>query len=343
MASPGLTTGPSFGNCSPYDSSIFVAVAGVTAAANFISLLANILVLFFIILFKRWSFFNQRLVLYLSLATIAGNVAGVLARVDYQNQTGQAYDNFCVFSGLLQQITSWMVLNAYICITTSLLMKAYFTIDLEKLDIVTILFIFASPVAINWIPLINKGYGPSGAWCWIRSVERSTCENYYYGVVLQLVLWYIPLYVVLGILIIIYSVVMIKLCLHRRKWKSLDPQAMSERRQALTYTLSLLAYPVIYFVANIFPLINRLQGLTKPRDPSPVLWFLSGIIYHQQGPGIAVAFLVSIRNRLNRVSITAAFAEWFHKVKIEEYPMSSDVREPSVGRYRLYKNEEYSE
>ena len=330
---------PENGSCSPYDTELYVAVASVSAASNFISLLANCLVLFLTILFKRWSFFNQRLVLYLSLATIGANIASIFGRVGYENQTGAAYNNFCIFSGFVLQVTMWMVLNAYICITASLLLKVLFVINLEKYDVAVFLVIFASPVAINWIPFIRLAYGRSGAWCWIRATEESSCKDFLFGSVLQLVLWYIPLYVILGILIIIYSVVVTKFCLFRRNWLELDPQADDiQRQQALKYSISLLAYPVIYFVTNIFPLINRVYNLVHPDKPSPALWFLTSILFPLQGVGIAVAFLLdrNVRKRLNATNFKAACAEWFKKPQIKDYPLLSEgVREESI-EYQKY-------
>ena len=311
------------GSCSPYDTAIYSIIVAVTVTSSILSLLANILVLFFIVLFKRWRYFNQRLVLYLSMATVCADVSSTLGLVQYDNQTGSTYNYFCMFSGFFFQITSWMVLNAYICITAALLLKLFFLVNLEKYDVAILLFVFASPITFNWIPFIKLAYGKAGAWCWIRSTEETNCDVFLFGQVLQLILWYVPLYAILGILIILYVVVVVKFFLHRRKRIKQDPLADNERRQALRYSISLLAYPVIYFAINIFPLINRAQELNNPTSPSPALWFLSGIFYPQQGMGIAVAFFLGsdVRKRMTVTNFRAAYAEWFRKPKIKEYPI----------------------
>ena len=326
------------GNCSPYDASIYSVVAAVTAASGAISLIANIFALALIILFQRWSFFDQRLVLYLILANILSATSNVLLRIDYNNEMDPPYEHFCQFSGFLAQITGWMVLNTYICITAFLLLKVNFNINPERLDIAAVLLIFASPLVIAWIPFVPNVYGKAGAWCWIKSVERNQhCETILVGQIMQILLWYLPLYLVLGALIVIYSIVVVKACRNKKKWR-IDQSDESERQKAVKYSLILMAYPLIYFITNIIPLINRLQGLFKPNDPSLVLWFLSGIFYPQQGTGVALIFLWSLRDMMRMSGIKSAWDKWFHRVKIKEYPAFTDA-EQSIAEYRYYKSE----
>ena len=107
------STGP---NCPPYDQKIYATVAVVAAASGFTSLLADCFVIFIIILFKKWKFFSQRLILYLAIAASMVSVATIIQRVDYDNQIGSFYSNFCAFSGFYSHISSWIFLNAIIAI-----------------------------------------------------------------------------------------------------------------------------------------------------------------------------------------------------------------------------------
>ena len=329
------------GNCSLFSSQIFYIVAVTSSVANFFSLLANIFVLLLIFLYKRWSFFHQRLILYLSISTVVAGLAGIFTRVDNQDEGGAVYDRFCVFAGFMLQVASWMVLDAYIAISASLLLKAFFSINLEtfKSDVVVVLFVFVFPFVFNWIPFINSAYGDTGAWCWIASIRESNCEVLLFGRVLQIVLWYFPLYAILCVLIIVYSMVLIRFCLYRRNGLSMDPKIASQRQQAIRFSASLLTYPIIYFVASILPLVNRIHGFIYPNQPSIPLWFLSGIIYPLQGLGIALAFLLDsgFRKRLNPTGVKAAFTEWFKKQRVVEYPMAEGDRERTM-EYHRYTN-----
>ncbi len=321
------TDSPQGTNCQVFNTGAFSAISIVSSISTIISLLAVSLIPFFIVLFKQWSFFNQRLILYLASASIVTLITYFLARFDYKG--------YCLFSAFASQLGAWMALNAYICITATLLLKVFFTINLEKLDIPVLLFIFASPFLFNWIPFVGGGYGQAGAFCWIRSTEEvnGTCKVHLFGQVMQLVLWYIPLYLVLSVMIILYIIILIKFYFHRRKWTNLDNQgADNTRKQALRYTVSLLAYPLVYFLIHIFPFINRIHGAANYNNPSPALWYLSTILYPQQGTGVALVFFFSVRKKLNLTKMKAAFDEWTHKTEIKEYPITQDV--DASGEYK---------
>ena len=314
---------PRITRCSAYDSDIYSTVATISLISSAISLTAVCFIPFFVILFKQWSFFNQRLILYLSLTSIINLVTFMTARASHE----ASHEGFCIFSAFISQLGSWMNLNAYICITATLLLKVFFLINLEKLDIPVIFFIFLSPLLFNWIPFIKHSYGNAGPLCWIRSSQEvnGTCELHVFGQVLQLVLWYIPLYLMLSIMIIMYVVILAKFCKQRRKWTSFGREEESERNQAMNYALSLLAYPLVYFLINIFPFINRIHGATNPRTPSPVLWFLSLIFFPQHGTGIAFVFLFSIRQKLKLSELKSAIYEWHRKTQIKDYPVTDGV------------------
>ena len=312
-------------SCSSYDGDIYQAAKVIALTCSLISLLASCLVLFFIILFKRWSFFNQRLVLYLFLATIINTITAILSSIES--------DKICAFAGFATHIGGWINLNAYICITVALLLKVFFTINLEKLDIPITMFIFASPFLFNWIPFINNTYGKAGPICWIKNVQEvnGTCELIVFGQALQLVLWYIPLYLTLSIMIILYVMIFVKFCFHRKQWVKFNQDVDNQRKQALTFTVTLLVFPVIYFSVNIFPFIARIHGLINPINPSPVLWLLTAISFPQQGMGVAIVFLLNVHDELKLVRFKAAANEWFHKTQIKEYAFRDDEMEPSVS------------
>ena len=308
-------------NCtSPYTSRDYAIVAGISAVTAFISLLASCFVVSLIVLFKKWKFFAQRLVLYLAISVILESIATIIHRVDYENQTSAFYVHFCKISGYIEQNTSWMQLMAVISITVYVFVCAMFKkrTDRHKDEVLYLFFIFIFPLLFNWIPFIFDVFGRAGAWCWIVSENIYTCEKSLAGQILQFVLWYVPLYIVLVALIFLYVAILIKIYIHKLEENRIHRLLKKEMR-------SLLWYPIIYLVFNIAPLANRIHGLAVPNNPSLALWILAGLFYPLQGGAIALVFTLhpDIRKRLKPVLIKSAFKQLCQKKKkvVSEYPV----------------------
>ena len=304
--------------CFAFEGSILLAIDIVSLLSTAISLAAIFVVIFLIVLFKRWHDLNKRLLLYLCIATVIALVVSMLSRI--------THPNFCMIGGFASQMGGWVSLMSYICITIALLLTTYFKDYNRRLEIAIILIIFVIPFTFNWIPFIKSSYGKAGILCWIRHYKEvnGTCEKHTFGLVLQLVLWYIPLYLLLTVMILLYVAALAKFYFHRKKWTAFDQNKDNERIYALNYLSSLLAYPLVYFIINIFPLINRLQTLVNPSNPVPALWILANIFYSQQGTGVAIVFLLEHRKKLTITSLRAAAAEWRKETEVTEYPVSEE-------------------
>ena len=314
-------------SCSLYDDRIYAIVAAVSAASGFISLLASCFIIFIIILFKKWGFFSQRLVFYLALAGTLQSLSVMVQRVDYENQTSTPYKNFCVFAGFFSQVAGWMLLNSIVSITFFLLLKV-FSCSPEKIEPLFILFIFIFPLTFNWVPFIDLTYGKAGAWCWIRS-EDENCNPTVFGMRLQLGLWYIPLYVSMLMLIVMYTIILVKLYHKKRQWTGkFEPQVQQTKEKMKNEIIPLLAYPLIFFICEIPATINRIYGLFTS-EPQPVLWFLTGIIFPLEGGIIALAFSLDpeTRRRLTVANFRAAFRElcFCKGKKVKEYPAKDGI------------------
>ena len=312
-------------NCTIYDSRAYVYVAIASVASAFVSLLAGCFVIVILILFKKHHFFSQRLILYLAITTLLASISTIVHRVDYNNQESEFYVNFCRFGGFLEQNTSWMQLNAISSITIYLFVNAIFKKGTEKLEPLYVFLIFFFPLLFNWIPFIQGSYGRAGAWCWIRSKERGTCNDFILGRWLQFILWFIPLYIILVILIGLYVTILISLNRANRQWAN-EPSSMKSktfRKLAKNNLIPLIAYPLIYFLLNIPAFMNRVQNYVHPNDPELALWYLSALISPLQGGVIAIAYTLDpgTRKRLNWIEIKAAMKRWVQKERYEEYPL----------------------
>ena len=317
-------------NCSlPYTRHEYAIVAGLSAASAFVSLLASCFIVSLIVLFKKWRFFTQRLVLYLALSVIFESLATIIHRVDYENERSEFYVRFCKFSAFVEQNTSWIELMAVVSITLYVFVAAVFSKRTDRFEWLYVFFIFFFPLTFNWIPFTVDAYGRAGAWCWIHSEDIYACNSTNVpGQILQFVLWYVPLYVILVILIALYVTILVKIHWYDpRKYKmSNDKHASKQDHQEMSKEIqSLLWYPFIYFMINLIPLINRIHGLARPNNPSLALWILTALLFPIQGGFIALAFTLDpdTRKRLTPIHIRAAARELCHRGEygVAEYPV----------------------
>ena len=316
-------------NCSlPYTQHEYAIVAGLSAASAFISLLASCFIVSLIVLFKKWRFFTQRLVLYLAVSVILESVATIIHRVDYKNETSEFYVRFCQFSAFVEHNTSWIELMAVVSITLYIFVCAVFSKRTDRFELLYVFFIFFFPLLFNWIPFTVDAYGRAGAWCWIKSEDIYTCNSTNLpGQILQFVLWYVPLYVILIILIGLYVTILAKIHWYDpRKYKvSKHRDDLEQIHQKISKEIrSLIWYPFIYFMINLIPLINRIYGLARSNNPSLALWILAALFFPIQGGFIALVFTLDpdTRKRLTVVQIRAAAKELCQKSGkvVKEYP-----------------------
>lgn len=118
-----MSGGTNSSSCPPFDRKEYANVAIASAVSAVISLVAGCFVISVMVLLQKWKFFSQRLILYLAIATIFTSIATILHRVDFENQTSDFYTRFCILGGFLEQVTSWIFLNANSAITIYLFMN----------------------------------------------------------------------------------------------------------------------------------------------------------------------------------------------------------------------------
>lgn len=317
-------------SCSPYDSHSYAVVAAVSAALAFLSILLILGVIGIIILFKKWRYFIQRLILYTCITALLVNVGIILHRVDYENQVSEFYDKFCEFGGYIDQTSNWMLLVAVSAIIAHSSSIIFFDKNTEKYEPIYLFAIFGFPLLITWIPFIKSSYGRAGAWCWIRSEDRQTCEPFRLGSWFQFTLWFAPLYFIMFILIVLYVVILVKIYRTERR-KGNQPQETTPKREIL----SLIAYPLIYFLLNVFPFINRTYN-TVYEDPNLVLWYFAALANPSSGAWIALAFTLDpgTRKRLTYANIKASVRDLLGKEQtVKEYNVNDKVNSVRSDSY----------
>ena len=335
-----LTENLTFGcEDSPFYRPIYSVVAALAAVSGFVSLLASCFVIFVIVLFKKWRFFTQRLILYLAIVAALKSSATILQRVDYRNESAQFYRGFCIFGGFYSQVTTWMILNVIVTITVSLLVTAFRNKPPEKYEPFFLVFIFLVPITFNWIPFIHLSYGRAGPWCWIRSEDPVSCEKFRFGQLLQFTLLYIPVYVILLILMVLYGIVLVRVHRNQKKWTGrFNPAAETLRKITARQILPLILFPFVFIVLYFPLLVNRIHGFIDPENPLPALWIVGAILFPLEGGGVAIIFALDpkTRRRLRVASIKAAFSDFMKNKVVKEYPVQNVESEVQLNELLLH-------
>ncbi len=322
-------------NCSPYDSESYAVVAAVSAGLAFVSLVLIIGTIGIMILFKKLRFFSQRLILYLAISAILTNLAIILHRVDYQNQMSTFYARFCAFGGYFDLLSNWCLLLSVCAIITYTSLNLFLGKNTERYELIYIFFIFVFPLTFTWVPFIKSAYGKAGAWCWIRTEEQDdNCTRFEFGTQLQFSIWFVPLYFLMILLIILYLMILVKIYRKNRERLTMpDPIIIYQAKKIKKDLMPLIAYPLIYFLLNIFPFINRIHYRLST-EPSLALWYLAALANPSIGAWITLAFTLdpTTRKRLTPIKMGAAARELCPgDTSIEEYEFECD-RERSIQR-----------
>ena len=231
------------------------------------SVLCSIAILLVMCL-RLYKYFVYRLALYQVVACFVYSMAEILQLVDINYTGNTLQDAACKAVGALLQYLVWMTLLFTMCLVFHIFCLAVCLKNLEKQEIVYVLVSVLLPLLQFWIPFVNNSYGLVGAWCWIRNWKDDCPSNRYTaGIIEQFTVWYGPLLIYLTLCLI--AVVVIALVLI---WRGFLSQKMEEEplikgnrnKAVLKQLLPLLAYPIIFFLLALLPLISRLYDAISP-------------------------------------------------------------------------------
>ena len=160
----------------PFDSQEYTNVAIVNTFVAVLSFISTLFVVVFILATKKWQFFSERLILYLTISAMLFSVANIINRVDFHGEKSSFYNGFCAFSGVMTQVTAWFCFMAYTSITLHLFFRSILNKSTEKYEWAYVFLIFVVPLLFNWIPFVSNLYGKAGVWCWISSFDLVRCS-----------------------------------------------------------------------------------------------------------------------------------------------------------------------
>ena len=303
-----------------FDSTDFKAVAAVRASVGFVSFVACVLVVGLIVLFKKYKFFTQRLILYLAIAAMLHSLSYTLARVNYYTPR-PIEEPYCYFGGFFNHYTAIVELVHIWCISFNVFVNAFFRKRTTKLEYVYVSLPWLFPWTYIWVLLWKRAYAAEGPFCSIKFINAD-CTPFPPGYWLVFGTWYIPLYTSLGIIFIMFIAIGLKVWLDAHKWHGkYDPETLIKKRMLKDEVKPLVWYPIIYMALNVFSLISQIYNAAHPDDPQPVLWYMRALTSPIRGAFIALVYALDkeTRTHLKFVNIKAAFLEHFRTSRVQEY------------------------
>ena len=302
-----------------YDSADFKAVAAIRASVGCVSFLACLAVVGLFVLFKKYRFFSQRLILYLTVAALFHSLSYTLARVNYYTSRPIS-EPYCYFGGWFNHYTSVVELLAIWSISFNVFVNAIFKKRTDRLEIVYIVLPWVLPLTYTWILVWQQAYSAGGPVCGVRFINDD-CSEYAPGYWLIFGTWYIPLYTSLGLILIMYIAVGLRVWHEAHKWHGkYDPITVQRKALLKDEVRPLIWYPIIYMALNTFSLISRIYDSVHPGNPQLSLWYLRAVISPIRGAFIALVYALDkeTRKHLRWITIKAAFLEYFQSSPVRE-------------------------
>ena len=246
---------------------------GSTACVSFVICLSTVSSVVWIKLYKH---FTYRLATYQVLSSMMFSVGIILQLIFTKYKKGTFARYMCEFVGFSIEYFMWVKLLFTICLILHFFFLAVFLKNLMKLELLYVFVSILTPIFFVWIPFIHHSYGMAGAWCWIRDWKDDCArKDYREGIIEQFLLWYGPLFLSLTVSIMV--VVFILFVLVRRAYSTskISTEAgpllyttvqskIRHNRKALKQLLPLLAYPVIFYMLALLPLVNRIYDAISP-------------------------------------------------------------------------------
>ena len=254
------------------------------------SSVCSLLVLSTILVFKKYRRTAQRVILYFFLTITIESLTYMLHGLEQWISNS----NYCKATGFIDQVFSWMEAMAVVCLTFDLFFKVMtLRFDTERLEVVYFLLIFVFPLTFNWVPFLYDNYGESSDYCWIKTYKNYTdCEKAKYGYYFQFGIFWIPYYVVLLVMVVLYVVA---LCRARCRLKAytarFDPQDKIIKEKLLWELHEYAFYPVIVALLHSVSVASRVADAI--RDGDFYLELFHSLFILLEGPLLSFAFFLN--------------------------------------------------
>lgn len=277
---------------STFDTVQFKRVAILRASVGMFSFLSCVCVTLLSICFKKYQFFTQRLVLYLTIAAMLHSSSYTVGRVNFYTSR-PIKDPYCYFAGFLELYTSWIELLSICCITFNLFSNTVMTKirEAKYLEHMCLVVTFLLPLLWCLIPFVDEAYGTAGPWCGIRILTED-CTPFKFGRVLRFVLLHVPTYAIFLLILVTSIVIIIKVRRDIHKWEGTpyNPSTKINRQKIEEEVKPLLWYPLIYLLLRSTLLISEIYDTVQPQNPHVALWYLQVVTSPLAGAAIAFIY-----------------------------------------------------
>lgn len=274
-----------------------------------LSIIGSLFTVSVIILFKKFREPSQRMIAHLSSVSFIWGVSYLMNDIETEKTL------LCKIQGACLSFCVWAVILWVLAILLNLYFQILFGFDILKFEVAVTVTCWALPLVLMTLPFIDDAYEPAGIWCWVKNDFKWRFLYFY--------IWR-TIFVMASIAIAIHMAYLI----HKSKGHRHSSNVSREHFQSDMRTLRL--YPVVYFVLNIFPTINRLQNMISGEAGAEQHNFTLTLVHVCTSPltgcVISLVYAVDTRTRQNLTAknIRAAFQKWCHKATIvKEYPGSA--------------------
>ena len=198
-----------------------------------------------------------RLALYQVLAALEVGMV-LVAQINLLNNSSET---FCVAMAFLFTQAMWAKLLLTVWVTFHLVSFAVFHMNYKRLEKFYLVSTLLLSCLIASVPLTTHSYGLSGSWCWIQ-VHENNCETgvkNIIGIIEQFALWFGPSTIILLITALAMIVMLVVLAMRSRPHSKSDSSVTGQLQnwKALKQLLPLAAYPILFCLFNIVPLVDN--------------------------------------------------------------------------------------
>lgn len=243
---------------------------------------------------------STRLMLYITAAALFRSIATMCQVTSYEHEDIKHIDHYsrsCIAIGFLNHFSAWIAI-LFTLMGTIHIFKVYFVFfsDMKRgsiltsgsiqqipqscfafhrkfiLESVSISILFAISLIFSLFPFIEKSYGISGGWCWIRT-QNEDCSEHMAGVVLQYATWYVPSIIIkiVNTGLILASFIIIYKTSHDLKKIELGYDKLKDFKKAHAQLMPIMICSVVYLVLNWIGFANRVTIKVK-KTHNMFLW-----------------------------------------------------------------------
>jgi len=221
-----------------------------------LSCAGNVFIVAFILLHRTYRNFNQRLVLWLTVAELMDTIPYFLGKDHLEA------DAMCITQGFLMTWFDWSSLLWTLALTHAMAMALLYEKTAETYEPWYHGICWMVGLVCSLVPLASNAFGPSTVWCWITKEYPEQRWG----------LWYGPLFFSIFSLILINIYIFYTINQRNKQWQGTYTPEIEKNKQFLKAQVKPLKwYPIIALFCYAFPLANRIDDVVPGQKPYALL------------------------------------------------------------------------